>query len=157
MMDKQTTLSYAQAIVGGAGTYVCTDKIHANAGKALGVDTLGNTLSNDMGKSPKVDIMIIITEAFVGADTVQFQLGYDDDAAFATPTILATTEAIAVALLKPGYQVRLTGSIPAGQATADVHLGTQYKTLGATANSAGKITAAVIEHGGVPTAPGVFL
>lgn len=161
MLDKQNLLSDNQAIAGAAGTFVSTNKIdtrggNTNAGTSgFNSDTLGNTLSNDKGKSPEVDILITVTEQFVGGDTVSFQVGYDDSAAFGSPTILAQTPAIAVALLKPGYQVRL--ALPPGQTAADVYLGTQYVTLGAGAMTAGKVNAGIVQRGGRPTAPGVFL
>lgn len=160
-LDKQTLLSDNQAIAGAAGTYVSTNKIDTRGGNTnsgtsgFTTDTLGNTLNNDPGKSPEVDILMTVTEQFAGGDSVSFQIGYDDAAAFSSPTILAQTPAIAIATLKPGYQARL--ALPPGQAAADIYLGAQYVTLGAGAMSAGKVTTAVIQRGAKPTAPGVFV
>lgn len=161
MLDKQNLLSDAQAIAGAAGTYVSTNKIQVTPVTPAGgttpftTDTLGNTLENDPGKSPEVDVLFTVTEQFVGGDSVSAQVGYDNDAAFGSPTILAQTPAIAVAALKPGYQFRL--ALPPGRTAADIYLGAQYVTLGAGAMTAGKITAGVIQRGGKPTAPGVFV
>lgn len=156
MLDTQNLFSDAQAIAGAAGTFVSTNKINTQGGTpAFTTDTLGNTLNNDKGKSPAVDILVTVTEQFVGGDTVSFQAGYDNDAAFGSPTILDQTPALAVAVLKPGYQVRL--SLPPGQTAADIYMGLQYVTLGAGAMTAGKVTAGIVQRGGRPTAPGVFL
>ncbi len=156
MLDKQLLMSDQQAIAGAAGTYVSTNKIDVRGGvPGFNTDTLGNTVENDPGKSPEVDVLIQVTEQFAGGDSVSFQIGYDDSAAFGSPTILAQTPAIAIATLKPGYQVRL--ALPPGRTAADLYLGTQYVTLGAGAMSAGKVTAGVIQRGGKPTAPGVFV
>lgn len=163
MHDKQNLLSNAQAIAGAAGTYVSTDKINTQGRLAslpaemvagATTDTLGNTVEDDPGKSPALDVLFTVTEQFVGGDSVNFQIGYDDSSAFGSPTILASTGAIAVATLKPGYQARL--QLPPGRTAADIYLGAQYVTLGAGAMTAGKVTAAVIQRGGKPTAPGVF-
>lgn len=157
MLDKQNLLSDAQAIAGAAGTYVSTNKINVNGATTPGytTDTLGNTLENDPGKSPELDVLFTIVEQFAGGDTVSFQIGYDDDSAFGSPTILAQTPAIAIATLKPGYQPRL--ALPPGRTAADIFLGARYVTLGAGAMTAGKVTAAVVQRGAKPTAPGVFL
>lgn len=156
MFDKQLMLSDQQAIAGAAGTYVSTNKIDTRGGTpGFTTDTLGNTVGNDPGKSPAVDVLFTVTEQFAGGDSVNAQIGYDNDSAFGSPTILATTGAIAVATLKPGYQFRL--ALPPGQAAADIYLGAQYVTLGAGSMTAGKITATIVQHGGKPTAPGVFL
>lgn len=156
LLDQQALLSDAQAITGAAGTTVSTNKIDVRGGTpGFTTDTLGNTVELDPGKAPEVDILFVVTEQFAGGDSVQFEVGYDDSAAFGTPTILASTPAIAIATLKPGYQARLT--LPPGRTAADIYLGAQYKTLGAGAMTAGKITAAVIQRGGKPTAAGSFL
>lgn len=161
MLDKQNLFSDQQAIAGAAGTFVSTNKVQVTAVSPSGgtgaftTDTLGNTVENDPGKSPAVDILITVTEQFAGGDTVSFQVGYDNDAAFGSPTILAQTPAIAIATLKPGYQVRL--SLPPGRTAADLYMGVQYVTLGAGAMSAGKVTAGIIQHGARPTAPGIFV
>lgn len=155
MLDKQNLLSDAQAIAGAAGTFVSTHKIDVRGGTpGFTTDTLGNTAEMDPGKSPEVDVLIQVVEDFAGGDSVNFQIGYDNDAAFGSPTILASTGAIAIAALKAGYQARL--ALPPGRTAADIYLGAQYVTLGAGAMTAGKVTAGIIQRGGKPTAPGVF-
>ena len=156
MFDKQNALSDQQAIAGAAGTFVSTNKIDVRGGTpAFTTDTLGNTVENDPGKSPELDVLFVVTEQFAGGDSVNAQIGYDNDPAFGSPTILQTTGAIAVATLKPGYQFRL--ALPPGRTAADLYLGAQYVTLGAGAMTTGKISAFVGQRGFKPTAPGVFL
>lgn len=153
LFDKQNLFSDAQAISGAAGTFVSTHKIDLNGGTpGFTTDTLGNTPGNDPGKSPELDVLITVTEAFAGGDSVNFQVGADDSAAFGSPTVLATTGAIAIASLVPGYVARL--SLPAGRAAADRYLGVQYVTLGASSMSAGKVTAGLVMRGGKQSAPG---
>lgn len=155
MLDKQLLLSDDQAIAGAAGTYVSTNKIDVRGGTpGFTTDSLNNTVENDPGKSNELDVYFVVNEAFAGGDSVSFQIGYDNDAAFGSPTILAQTPAIAIATLVPGYQARL--ALPPGRTAADIYLGAQYVTLGAGAMSAGKITAGVIARGEKPTAPGIF-
>lgn len=153
MLDRQNLLSDAQTISGAAGTYVATNVIDTRGGTpGFTTDTLGNTMNNDPGKSPEVDILFTVVEAFTGGTSVSFQVGYDDAAAFSSPTILAQTPAIAIASLTPGYQARL--ALPPGQAAADIYLGAQYVTLGTM--TGGKVTAGIVQRNGKPTAPGVF-
>ncbi len=156
LLDAQNLLSDSQAIAGAAGTYVSTNKVDVRGG-TMGwtTDTLGNATKIDPGTAPELDVLFTVTEQFAGGDSVNFQVGYDDSAAFGSPTILQTTGAIAVAALKPGYQARL--SLPPGRAAADIYLGAQYVTLGAGAMTAGKVTAAIVSRHGKQSAPGTSL
>ena len=97
MLDKQLMLSDNQAIAGAAGTFVSTNVVDVRGSATPGptTDTLGNTVENDPGKSPSVDVLFLVTEQFAGGDSVNFQVGYDNAANFGSPTILATTGAIA--------------------------------------------------------------
>jgi hypothetical protein len=158
MFDKQNLISDAQAITATAvGTNVIRlDGKNANGGAQITTDTLGNTMDNDLAKSPEVDILITVTEAFTaaGAATLTISLEADDDSAQGSATTLATTAAIGKATLIPGYQVRL--SLPPGIAAADLHLGLRY-TVATGPMTAGKITAGIVHRStGKPTAPGVF-
>lgn len=153
MLDKQLLFSDAQSITGTDTTVVSTNKIKLTGGAdGFTTDTLGNTLGNDPGKSPEVDILITVVTAFSGGTSVAFDVGYDNDSAFGSPTVMASSAAIAVATLVPGYQVRL--SMAPGQSASDIYMGIQARTVGAV--SAGAITAGLVQKGGKPTAPGVF-
>lgn len=153
MLDKQNLISDAQAIT---VTAVGTNVVKLNGGTpGFTTDTLGNTVDNDPGKSPELDMLITVTEAFAaaGAATLTFQLEADDDPAQGSATVLATTPAIPKATLVPGYQVRL--ALPPGIAAADVHLGMRY-TVATGPFTAGKVTAGLIQRNAKPTAPGIF-
>ena len=140
-------------------TAVGTNVIRLNGAPAatpgFTTDTLGNTVDNDPGKAPEVDILITVTEAFVaaGAATLTIALEADDDSAQGSATTLMTTPAIGKATLVPGYQVRI--ALPPGIAAADLHLGLRY-TVATGPFTAGKITAGIIQHNAKPTAPGIF-
>lgn len=155
LLDKQNLFSDAQAIT---VTAVSTDKVDLNGTASttgFTTDTLGNTPVNDPGRSPELDVLFTVTEAFtaVGAATLTIALVTDEDPTLATPTTLVSTAAIGKALLVPGYQARL--SLPAGNAAADRYLGASY-TVATGPMTAGKITAGLIARDGRQTAPGSF-
>jgi hypothetical protein len=153
MLDRQNMISDAQAIT---VTAVGTNVIKLNGGTpGFTTDTLGNTVDNDPAKSPELDMLITVTEAFTaaGAATLTIALEADDASDQSSATTLATTPAIGKATLVPGYQVRL--SLPPGIAAADVHLGLRY-TVATGPMTAGKVTAGIIQRNSKPTAPGIF-
>lgn len=153
MLDKQNLFSDAQAITVTANS---TNVVDLQGGTpAFTTDTLGNTVDNDFGKSPELDVLITVTEAFTaaGAATLTVSIAADDSAAFGSPTTLVSSAAIGKATLVPGYQFRL--ALPAGNAAADKHLGLIY-TVATGPMTAGKITAGLVQRGAKPTAPGIF-
>ena len=161
MLDRQNLISDQQAIT---VTAVGTNVIRLNGvpatlptGMVAGAtaDTLGNTMDNDPGKSPELDILIQVTEQFAaaGAATLTFALEADDDPAQGSATTLATTPAIGKATLVPGYQTRL--QLPPGIAAADVHLGLRF-TVATGPMTAGKVVAGLIQRNAKATAPGIF-
>ncbi len=153
MLDKQNLISDQQAIT---VTAVGTNVVKLTGGTpAFTTDTLGNTMDNDPGKSPELDLLITVTEQFTaaGAATLTVALEADDDPAQGSATTLATTAALGKAVLVPGKQITLP--IPPGIAAADVHLGLRY-TVATGPMTAGKITAGIVHRMGKPTAPGVF-
>lgn len=154
MFDKQNMFSNAQAITATANS---TDVVDSQGGTpGFTTDTLGNTVGNDAGKSPAVEIIVTVVEAFTaaGAATLTVSVVGDDSAALASPTTLMSSAAVGKAALLPGYQFRL--SLPPGNAAADKYLGLVY-TVATGPMTAGKVTAGIIQRGGKPTAPGVFL
>ena len=161
MLDRQNLISDQQVItVTAVGTNVIRlsgspATLLTGQTAAFTTDTLGNTMDNDPGKSPEVDIIFTVTETFlaVGAATLTVSIEADDDATQASATTIVASAAIGKALLLPGYQFRLT--LPPGIAAADLHLGARY-TVATGPMTAGKITAGIIQHRGKPTAPGVF-
>lgn len=161
MLDQQNVFSDQQVVT---VTAVGTNVVRLSGSPAtlgtgqtavINTDTLGNTMDNDPGKSPELDLLITVTEDFTaaGAATLTIALEADDDAAQGSATTLATTPAIGKATLLKGYQARL--QVPPGVAAADLHMGVRY-TVATGPMLTGKITAALVQRGGRPTAPGVF-
>lgn len=153
MLDKQNLMCDQQAVT---VTAVSTNSIDLQGGTpGFTSDTLGNTVDNDPGKSPELDILITVTEQFTaaGAATLTVGLITDDSAALGSPTTLMTSAAIGKATLVPGYRFRL--SLPPGNAAADKFLGLQF-TVATGPMTAGKITAGLIHRFAKPTAPGIF-
>lgn len=153
MLDKQLLMSDSQAVT---VTAVSTNAVNINGGTpAFNSDNLGNTMDNDPGKSPAIDVLITVVEQFAaaGAATLVIALQSDDDPAQGSPTVLMQTPAIGKATLVPGYQVRL--ALPPGYAAADKYFGLGF-TVATGPMTAGKITAGFIQRNAKPTAPGVF-
>lgn len=154
LFDKQNLFSDGQALTATANsTNVIDLRGTATAAGNNGpffTDTLGNTVPNDPGKSPELDVLVTVTETFSGGTSVAFALCADDAENFGSPTTLATTPAIAVASLVAGYQARL--ALPPGIAAADRYLGLVYTVVGTP--TLGKVTAALVGRYGKQSAPG---
>ena len=113
----------------------------AAAGTALEGDVIDTGGDGAEGNSDDLYLVIQITTAVVGPDTVQFKLASDAAAAIATDgtaTVHFETPAIAVASLVAGYQVCAV-KLPSG--TYERYLGILRTTVGAGALSAGAINA----------------
>jgi hypothetical protein len=139
ILDKQNLLSDDQDLAQTAATYLCTNAIDLGV---PGTDSLGNTVRKDLGRGNHVELLVQITETFTsgGAATLKVQLITDDAAALGSPTILQSTEAIALATLVAGYQFRI--SVPVG--VAERYLGVQY-VIGTATTTAGKVTAGIVD------------
>lgn len=119
----------------------------------------GNTPVMDPGRGNPVEVIVQVTEAFVGVGaTVSCELVMADDAALTTNLVslqqapgASVTVGIAVATLVAGYQFRVGGVIPAG--TSKRYLGVRYNIFTAT-TTAGKCTAYLNKNR--VTAPGIF-
>lgn len=137
MFDKQNLLSDSQDLSQVAGTYVSTNTIDLGA---AGVDTLGNTLPNDPGRSGG-DILITVDETFTsgGSATVRFDIITSANADLSSPTIIASTPALAYTALTAGYQAKLSLS----PGIAQRYLGVQYVIATAT-TTAGTATAGFV-------------
>lgn len=139
MMDLALRLSSAQDLAQVVATYLSTNSIDLGAGGTI--PWLGGTQQNDVGRGKKVEVLCQVITAFVGATaTVQFQLITSASANLGTPTVMDTTEAIAVATLIAGYQVRLS-CIPHG--IGQRYLGMQYLIATAT-TTAGTVTSGIV-------------
>lgn len=143
LLDKQTLLSDSQDLAQAAGTYLSTNSIDLGAAGTMpnGFQSRG-TAPHDIGRSPyPPHILVQVDETFTsgGAATLQVKLITDDAAALGSPTIIHSTEAIALATLVAGYQFRI--ALPVG--IAERYLGVQYVIATAT-TTAGKVTAALV-------------
>lgn len=139
ILDKMLLLSNEQDLSQVAATYASTNSI--DLGVAGTIPWLGGTQRNDVGRGKKVEVLCQVIEAFVGATaTVTFQLISSAASNLGSPTVLDTTEALAVATLIAGYQVRLS-CIPHG--IAQRYLGLQYVIATAT-TTAGTVTAGIL-------------
>lgn len=113
----------------------------AAAGTALEGDVVDTGGDGAEGNSDDLYLVIQISTAVVGPDTVQFHLVSDAQAAIAvdgSETRHFSTDAIAVADLVAGYQVCAV-KLPRG--TYERYLGVSRTTVGAGALSAGAINA----------------
>ena len=142
MLDAQTRLCNNQSIAAAAGTVVSENTIDLALTGAVGTDDAGNTIYSDPGRSPKVELLCQITETVTsgGAATVQAQLITSAADNLSSPTVIASTAAIALASLVAGYQFRL--EIPPG--LAQRYLGVQFVIATAT-TTAGKVTAGIVD------------
>lgn len=146
LLDLEALFSDDQAIT-TAGTHLCTNPYDMGA---AALDSMGNTVPKDIGRSRNVEILVQVSTTFTsgGAATLQVDIISDDDAALGSPTVLQSSAAIPVASLVAGYQFRL--ALPAG--ISERYLGVQY-TIGTAAMTAGALTAGLIAD--KQTAPGV--
>ena len=128
ILDNQTLLSNAQAIVATAGSTNQIDLSPRGAG-----------IVNDIGNGNQVPIMIQVVEAFNTLTSLTVSLQVDEDSAFGSPKTVATTPAIPLASLVAGYLFNLD-YIPRG--TNERYMRLLYTVTG-TNPTLGKITAGV--------------
>lgn len=142
ILDLQTILSDDQNLAQAAGTYLSTNAIDLGAAGTVpaGFQARG-TPPHDIGRGAMVELEVQVTETFTsgGAGTLQAKIITDDDAALGSPTILQSSEAIALATLVAGYKFRL--ALPVG--IAERYLGVQY-VIATAAMTAGKVTAGLV-------------
>jgi hypothetical protein len=91
----------------------------------------------DDGSGEKMDIDVIVTEAFNNLTSLQVQLRTDDNSGMSSPTVLYETAAIPLASLVVGYKFAIKG-IPPG---CEDYLDLNFIVVG-TAPTTGKIYAA---------------
>ena len=133
MLDKQNTLSNAQAIT---VTAYSTDTIDLGAPKTT---PFGFTPIHDIGRGGDVEVLAQVTTTFVGGTSLQAQLVHSDNANLSGHEVLTQTDAVPVAQLRAGYQFRL-GSVPPG--VSKRYLGIRYVAVGTF--TAGAVTAALV-------------
>lgn len=153
LLDRQNLFMNNVAIT---VTGVSTDKVDLLGGTpGFTTDTLGNTPIKDPGRSPELDVDIVVTETFVsgGATTLVVNLVTDDDPALGSPTILVGSQTIAKATLIQGYRFRiaLPPGVPASGSDGR-YMGLSF-TVATGPFTSGKITAGLVARDGKQTAP----
>lgn len=142
LIDKETLLSDSQDLAQVAGTYVSTNSIDLGvAGTPPAGFQARGTQPHDIGRSRKAQLLVQVDETFTsgGAATVKAELIMSANADLSSPTILESTQAIALATLVAGYQFRL--GVPVGITAR--YLGVQF-VIGTATTTAGKVTAALL-------------
>ena len=154
IMDLQCTVSDSQSITATAVSTNGLDLGVAGTVPGMGPSGVSNGVPiKDTGRGNTVSVLAQVTTAFTaaGAATMQAQLVIADDAALTTNLlVLHQTPPIAKALLVPGYQFRLGGSIPPGVtqrfagvnyvvATGPMTAGKVLATMGADRHSSGNV------------------
>lgn len=94
----------------------------------------------DLGLSD-VEILVQVTEAFVGLTSLAVAIVMDDNAGLASPAVLAASQPVPVALLKVGYKFRVPAQIPEG--AIERFIGLNYTVAGGPA-TAGKVFAGIV-------------
>ena len=88
----------------------------------------------------EIPMLVQVTEVFATLTSLSIALEMDDNPAFSSPTVVATTGPVLTALLVPGYRARLLSRMPKGVTERYIRL--NYTVAGASATT-GKIFAAV--------------
>jgi hypothetical protein len=141
-IDKQNTFSDKQSLINGIGSFLSTNVMDLFRGQtanptAFGGSGGGGVVLNDIGRGNPPELLAQLTEDVTsgGAATVEVQLVSADDAALTTNlTVLQTSGALPLSVLKAGYQARL--ATPAG--ITQRFLGMRY-VVAVAATTGGKI------------------
>lgn len=140
ILDHQLTVAKEQAL-GNVGTVVCADVI--DLGAPGSIPGIGGTPLKDLGRGNRKILLAQITETALasgGAATADFQVVSSDNADLSSPTVHATTGAIAKATLVAGYRIPL--AIPLG--ITKRYFGVQWVV--ATNNfTAGKVHVSIVD------------
>lgn len=131
LLDGETQFSNRQALT---ATAVSTNYIDL---QDTGTRQLSGTkLTRDIGGWGR-DLLVQVTQDFVGGTSVQVQVQVDDNPAFTTPRVTGQTAAVPVADLKAGYRFSLH-DFPIG--TNERYVRLNYVVVGTP--TAGNVTAA---------------
>lgn len=136
IVDNTLVLSDSQAVTVTAGS---TNVIDLGAtGTPYGASA---ALVADVGKGNDIPLIIEVTEAFATLTSLTFSLETDDNAAFSSPTTVASGPAVPVASLTLGAVINFPARLPIG--TNERYLRLKYTVAGTTA-TAGKIFAGIV-------------
>jgi hypothetical protein len=139
ILSMQDIFSDAQAITATAASTNIIDL--GKAGTPFGAPTALNPDVAKAGVEIPLDVRVVTTFATLTSLAVSVEIAADGDAAFGSPTTIATSAAILAATLVAGYQFPFPARIPEGVNARYVRL--KYTVAGSNA-TAGAITAAVV-------------
>lgn len=135
LLDKRNLFSDNQDLAKAAGNYLSDFSVDM---LAAGTDFHGGKIPGEKGT--EIEVFAQVTTAFATGTSVQAQLVSADDAGLTTNlTVLQQSDVIPTAKLVPGYRFRLGTDLPNG--ITQQYLGLRYVLAGASAFTAGKITA----------------
>lgn len=136
ILDDTLVFSDSQAITADAASTNIIDL--GAAGTPYGAAA---AVRRDIGIGTEIPLAVHVVEAFNNLTSMTVALQVDDDAAFGSPTTIATSAAIPLASLTAGYRFTFPAELPEG--TSERYLRLYYDITG-TAPGTGKITAAVV-------------
>ena len=110
---------------------------------AVSTNTIDLSVNRDIGEGKNLYMVFTVTADFATLTDLTFQILNDDSAALGSPTVLASSDAIAAASLVAGKQVVL--QIPPQIASKGLqYLGAKYVVGGSSATT-GKVTTDIVE------------
>ncbi len=136
ILDNTLVLSDGQAITASAASTNIID-IGA-AGTSWGASS---AVRRDIGIGTEIPIAVAVTQSFNTLTSLTIALQVDDDAAFGSPTTVATGPAVLLAGLTAGALITFPAELPEGSNERYIRL---YYTVGGANPTLGKVTAAVV-------------
>lgn len=140
LLDEQNLFSDKQAITASAAS---TNFINLGAAATPAGGSVA--LAQDMGGNLSIPLLIQVTTAFATLTSLTVTVQTDDNSSFSSATTVASTHAVPVASLVPGYIFPLT-NVPIK--TNERYVRLFYTVTGSNA-TAGAITASIA--GGIQT------
>lgn len=128
-----------------AWVFLDMEDTHANGSKVI---EFAREQSGAVGWSMGSEIYLVVevNEDFNNLTTMYFRLDYSNDGSTYVPTSL-NTDLVALAKLKKGYQI-LNAQLPVLQDAVDARYFKLVWGINGTAPSAGKVSAALLDHPG---------
>lgn len=133
LLDNQALFSDQQAIT---ATAVSTN--HINLGAPGTPPAAPAAVKQDIGGGNQIPLLIQVTEDFAGGTSLKVDVEMDDNDAFSSAKVVASSPVIALADLKAGKVIPIT-VIPQG--SDEQYMRLNYTVVGT--HTAGKVTAGV--------------
>ena len=135
LVDNAGVLSEGQAITVAAPSTNALD--FGENGTPIG---WAGAVFGDLGLSG-IKLLVQVTEQFNNLTSLKCAIQMDNDPAFGSPTVIASSEPVLLAELKAGYRFRIPDSIPEGATERHYRL---FYTVVGTAPTTGKVFAAIV-------------